>query len=224
MDGPDFDQERVEGTFRWLEPVNRFLGGHQPVLAFFGREGRAWSRERTYELLDVGCGAADVPRALVRWARRAGYRLRVTAIDKHRLTVEWARRRSRGYPEISLRCADLFDLQEGGYDYVHAGQFLHHFSDEEVPAVLRQLLSLARRKLIVNDLLRLPLAYAGTWLFTLITSPVFRHDARISVQRGFTRSELQGTLSRCGLGRYRLRSHFFYRFTLVIDPRSKSGC
>ena len=75
MDEPDFGHREVVGTFRFLKPVNRWFGGVRPLLSFFRRESRAWIHHKTYRFLDVGCGAGDVPIALVRWSRRRGYRL-----------------------------------------------------------------------------------------------------------------------------------------------------
>ena len=75
MDGPDFGHDEVVDTFRFLVPVNRWFGGIQPALSFFRRESRGWDRHKTYRLLDVGCGAGDVPIALIRWSRRSGYRV-----------------------------------------------------------------------------------------------------------------------------------------------------
>jgi hypothetical protein len=69
----------------------------------------------------------------------------------------------------------------------------------------------------MNDLVRAPLAYWSTWLFTLFANPVFRHDARISVRRGFKRDELASILRRAGLNDYRLSWHFWYRWLLIIN-------
>ena len=49
--------------------------------------------------------------------------------------------------------------------------------------------------MVINDLVRTPLAYLGTWLFSLAASPVFRHDARLSIRKGFTLRELHRLLS-----------------------------
>ncbi len=217
MDGPDFGRQEVIDTFRFLEPVNRWFGGIQPVLSFFGRESRTWDRRRTYRLLDVGCGIGDVPLALVRWGRRKGYRLQVEGLDLHPIIVELARQKCQAYPEISISCQDALRFDGQGYDYVHASQFIHHFPNQEVPRVLRRLLGMCERKLVINDLVRAPLAYLATWLFTLIGSPVFRHDARISVKRGFTRRELERLLRDGGFRGFRLEGHFFYRFLLIVD-------
>ncbi len=217
LDGPDFGVQEALGTFRFLVPVNRWLGGVRPELSFFRRESRTWDHHRTYRILDAGCGIGDVPIALARWARHAGYSIQIDAIDKHPVIVELAREKCQEYPEIALSCQDALTLEGTSYDYAHASQFIHHFPDEKVVPVLKHLLSMCRHKVVINDLVRARLAYVSTWLFTLWTSPVFRHDARISVSRGFKMDELEQLLIGGGLRNFSLERHFFYRFLLIIS-------
>jgi hypothetical protein len=217
MDGPEFGFDEAADTFRFLVPVNRWFGGIQPLVSFFERESRTWDRNETYRLLDAGGGVGDAAVALVRWARRTGYRIQVDLVDRHPSAIELARDMCRDYPEITVICDDVLDLQGLEDDYVYASQFLHHFADEAVVPVLRQLLGICRRKVVVNDLVRAPLAYVSTWFFTLWTSPVFRHDARMSVRRGFRLGELDRLLRYGGLYDFSLEKHFFYRFLLTVN-------
>jgi 2-polyprenyl-3-methyl-5-hydroxy-6-metoxy-1,4-benzoquinol methylase len=217
MDLPGFGLQEAEQTFRLLVPVNRLFGGIRPQLSFFRRESRHWDRQATYRILDVGCGIGDVAIALVRWARRAGYRLEVDCVDKNPVIVDLASDNCSAYSEISVACRDVLDLHDLDYDYVHASQFVHHFPDKEVVPLLKHLQTLCKSKLVVCDLVRTPLAYFSTWVFTLFSSPVFRHDARISVKRGFKLDELDRLLQEAGFCGYRLEGHFFYRFLLVME-------
>jgi 2-polyprenyl-3-methyl-5-hydroxy-6-metoxy-1,4-benzoquinol methylase len=221
MDGPEFGFDETVDTFRFLVPVNRWFGGIRPVESFFERESRDWDQHTTYGVLDAGGGVGDVAVALVHWARRNGYRVRVDLVDRHPSVAELARERCQHYPEIKVMCEDVLELEGWEYDYVHASQFLHHFPDEEVVPVLRQLLGICRRKVVVNDLLRAPLAYLGTWFLTLWTSPVFRHDARMSVRRGFRVRELEGLLKDGGLFDFSLEEHFFYRVLLIVNEGTR---
>jgi SAM-dependent methyltransferase len=225
MDGPDFGPAEVAGTFRFLVPVNRVFGGIGPGLDFFRRESRTWDPERTYCVLDAGAGVGDFSRHLARWARRSGYRLSIRAIDHHPLVVEEGRTRSRGYPEITFAQEDVLALDGPVCDYVHASQLVHHFADDEVVPLLEHLRGLCRRKVVVNDLVRAPLHYLGTWLLTFFGPAVFRHDARISVRRGFKMDELAALLRAGGVRDYQLERHFFYRFLLIVrsDANNREG-
>jgi 2-polyprenyl-3-methyl-5-hydroxy-6-metoxy-1,4-benzoquinol methylase len=217
MDGPEFGFDEAVDTFRFLVEANRWFGGIRPVVSFFERESRAWDRHATYRLLDAGGGVGDVAVALVQWARRTGCRIRVDLVDKDPSAIELGREACRDFPEITVKCQDVLGLRGQEYDYVYASQFLHHFADEDVVPVLRRLLRVCRRKVVVNDLVRAQLAYAGTWFITLFTSPVFRHDARMSVRRGFRVDELEGLLRDGGLCDFTLEKHFFYRVLLIVS-------
>jgi 2-polyprenyl-3-methyl-5-hydroxy-6-metoxy-1,4-benzoquinol methylase len=223
MDGPDFGPEQAADTFQLLVHVNRLFGGIRPALTFFRRESRTWDRQQTYRILDAACGVGDASVALVCWARRNGYRIQIDGLDQHSPTVDLGRQRCQAYPEISLSCQDVLQLEGPAYDYVHASQFLHHFPDEQVVSVLNHLLLLSQRKVVVNDLRRAPLHYLGTWLLTLFTTPVFRHDARLSVRRGFKVEELRALLRDGGLRGFELERHFFYRILLVLDKAQPSA-
>jgi SAM-dependent methyltransferase len=220
LDGPDFGAREVSDTFRILVPVNRWFGGVRPTLSFFRCESRTWDRGETYRILDVGCGAGDVARALVEQARASGHRLRLEAIDKHPEVAAFAQRECLAYPEITVSCQDVHQLSGQQHDYVHASQFIHHFPDEAIAPLLGHMLGLCRRRLVVNDLVRAPLAYLGAWLFTLWTPAVFRHDARVSVRRGFKMDEVKDLLRAGGIDDFCLNWHFFYRFLLIVDRES----
>lgn len=75
-----------------LSRAGQLLVG-EPMLSFFRRESHTWNRQKAYRLLDAGCGAGDVPIALVRWSRGSGYHIQIDAIDKNPFTIELARQR-----------------------------------------------------------------------------------------------------------------------------------
>jgi SAM-dependent methyltransferase len=224
LDKPDFTLQEALETFRFLKPVNLLFGGIRPVIQFLKRESRAWEREHTYRILDAGCGIADVPIAIVRWARDAGYSVQIDAVDKSSVVADLARSACRAYSEIAVLCRDVFEVHTGEYDYVHASQLLHHVADEDVPGVLERLLGMCRSKLVINDLVRARLHYAATSVLGVFATPTFRHDSRISVRRGFTLQELRKLLEVGGYDEYGLEKHFFYRFLLTLPaPRAGLG-
>lgn len=227
MDDFSITDERLTRALRDIRWVNRWLGGYAATRAVLRplMQSRAALR-----MLDLGTGVADVPEHLVRWAARCGTRLEVVAIDANAATVDYARAAlDRRLPEplraqIHVAVGDALDLpfDENAFDVVHAAMFMHHLPSAPAAELLREMNRMARVGLVVNDLHRHPLAYGSikTLGFLLPTSAMFRHDAPLSVLRGFRRDELERLAHQAGLGDYRIRWHWAFRWTLSTVSRS----
>ncbi len=197
MDDPNVDESALRHSLRYIRGVNRALGGQKALLSHLRRWSKGWATGEAVTLLDIATGSADLPVAAVRWSEREGIDLRVTGVDNHPKTLAVAREQVERHPELGERIelieGDALGLVERfgprSFDYVHAGLFLHHLSDIRVQTMLRIMERLARRGVIWNDLIRSPVARAGIYVLTIGRSRIIRHDARVSVAAGFTRSE-----------------------------------
>jgi SAM-dependent methyltransferase len=94
-----------------------------------------------------------------------------------------------------LVCGDARALPfaDHSVDIVTCSQVLHHFFDAEAQFVLAEMNRVARVQAIVSDIHRSRIAAAGIWLasFPLAFHPASRHDAVVSVMRGFREAELR---------------------------------
>jgi len=199
---PRDELKRVAG---YLAFVNRCLGGTRAVA--YHLKG---VREHSI-VLDVAAGGGDISRAL---ARRFP-NLTMVALDKSEAMLSFGEglRRVRG----DGRCLPFADRS---VDYVTATHFFHHLRDEEIVPILKEFDRVARRGIIVNDLLRRRRALAWIGLFTLFANPYVRADGPLSVRRGFTVPEIQALAARSGLDWLEVRVHFGHRFTLAGErPR-----
>ena len=219
MDDPAADRGELDRSLRFIRGVNRRLGGTAATLGHLKRMSAEWPAGDVVRVIDLGTGSADIPLAIVRWARGAGLRVQVTAVDAHPTTLDLAREQVGDDPDIELVCADALTLMErfepGAFDYAHAGMFLHHLADIEVMTVLRVMDRLSTRGLIWNDLVRGPVEAAAIRLLTLGRSAMVRHDGAVSVAAVFTRREVLDIAGRVGLANVEYRRHLFGRFTLV---------
>jgi hypothetical protein len=80
---------------------------------------------------------------------------------------------------------------------------------------MRIMSRLARRGVIVADLLRHYRAYAWISLLTLASGPMVRHDARASVAQAFTKTEVLSLRDRAGLDFVQYYWHLGHRFVLA---------
>jgi ubiquinone/menaquinone biosynthesis C-methylase UbiE len=203
-----------------LRRINRFLGGTKVVLSAlesFARNGNV----RQLSLLDVGTGSADIPAAVVEWCKERGVNAMVGALDISERNLRIARTRLGISRAIELIRADSLNLPFAArsFDFVTASLFLHHFQDDDVVRLLSDFARVARRAVIVNDLVRNLIPY----YFTRLTGPILatsfltRNDGPVSVLRGFTAKELKSLAERAGLGRLDVKRSFPYRLSLVAQ-------
>jgi ubiquinone/menaquinone biosynthesis C-methylase UbiE len=217
MDTVPLSAHVVDDTLGFLEFTNRRFGGTAIVLRALQQWCASWPAGRPVTLLDVGTGAADIPRALVSWARSRGVSLEVTGIDIAPDIVAAARERVRGAHGITIEQAGLSDLAsaERRFDYVTASLFLHHVPPNRTGDALADLDRLATRGVIVSDLRRSPASLVAVGLLsTLAGNSVVRHDGPLSVRRAFTMDELARMAAELDLRYLRARQEGPFRVSL----------
>lgn len=219
MDTAPLSVEEMRTTLGFLERTNRWCGGAGVVLGYLTAWSRRWPAGGTIRMLDVGTGSADIPVAIVAWARARGLNVAVTGIDPVREVVAVARERTAGYPEITIEQADLNSLAEGHetFDYVTASLLLHHLPPDEAAGALQDMDGLSTRGIIVSDLHRTRTGYAAVWLLSrLLGNAVVRHDGPLSVRRAFRPEELDDLAESGGLAYLHARVHHpWFRVSLA---------
>ena len=230
MDGCS-DAAELDRTFDDLDRINRWLGGQSDVLRALRRLIPA---PGAATVLDIGCGGGDACVAIARWGSRSARRIDVTGIDRNAPAVALARRRARaaatrqdhgahpGTGQIRFATADALHLPfaDRAFDIVLMSLTLHHFRGDAFHCVVREMARVARRAVVVNDLCRTWPNYAGAKLLSATLwrrSRLTRHDAPLSVLRGFTAGELERALRVPGLRPARIRRRFFHRLVAVAE-------
>jgi SAM-dependent methyltransferase len=204
LDGPLDDPPALRGNLRDLARINRRLGGtaaSRTALARLldGRTGPA-------TLLDVGTGGADIPLALLADASRSGRQLRITAVDSRQEVLDAARAvdgrvgTTRGL-ELMLGDGRSLPWPDRSFDVVHASLLVHHLEPPEAIAFLVEAARLARRGVVVNDLVRARHHWIGARVLLAASTRnrSTRYDGPLSVRRAYTRVELRALLAAGGL-------------------------
>jgi ubiquinone/menaquinone biosynthesis C-methylase UbiE len=193
----------LAGALRAITQLNRFFGGRRLTLRHVRRLLAALPADRLVTVLDVGAGAADIPVALARWARRRGRRIRVLALDRDSATLTYARGYAAAYPEITLVQGDALALPvpPGSVDVVISAMTLHHLQPEEAVRYLAEIDTVSRLGWVVNDLVRGRVAHRLVWAATRLFSrnAMARHDGPMSILRSYTPSELASLCEKAGL-------------------------
>jgi SAM-dependent methyltransferase len=202
LDDPAADPAAVRRSLGNIARANRAFGGTGAVLHGVTRllasthDLRPTTRD--LRLLDLGTGAGDIPTALRAWGRERGMTLRTLGLERLRAAATLARA-----PElpVALGCVSALPFRSRSVDVVTLSQVLHHFDRAAAVAILREAARVARRGVVVADLLR---SRTAALLFDLGARLLrfddhTRVDGVTSVGRGYRPSELAALCRDAGL-------------------------
>ncbi|MEO6165575.1 MAG: methyltransferase domain-containing protein [Candidatus Binatia bacterium] len=204
---------------RNLRLLNRYLRGSRSVtLALWRVLGREPLKHLS--ILDVGTGSADIPAAIYARARRRNIAAKIIGLEADPVTARIAAHRTQQHAALKIIQGDAAapPFSPGSFDFVVASQFLHHFSEAKIIDLIKQWAKLARRGVIISDLVRHPLAYHGIrWLTRLTTRNIMTlTDAPLSVRRAFTFKEWRDLLRQADVGPVEMFSVFPFRMAAVV--------
>ena len=204
LDGPLPDGVLVRGNLDDLARINRRLGGARLSRQAIGR--LTDGADDRLSVLDVGTGAADLPIDWLAAAARSGRRWQVTAIDNRPEIVAAAVARAPGLRDAASLTIEVGDGRrlpylDDAFDVAHCSLVVHHLAPDDAVTLLGEMRRVARRGIVVNDLIRGRLGLVGAWLWghALTRNPLTRHDAPLSVRRAYARDELRTLLADAGL-------------------------
>ncbi len=195
LDQHDCDPALAAASYKFMEIVNFHFGGIRTVRRFLAAETSRHPRDTPFRLLDIGSGSCDIPLAMSRWANIHGIPLHITCLEPSPHAIAIARKQiaQAGGPALQLLQEDVFTHQPAEpYDGAIASMCFHHFSDAQILALLRKLPSFVHGSVLINDLRRSRMATQIARLLLSVTgaSAGLRHDALLSIQRGFKINEI----------------------------------
>lgn len=208
--------EELEGSLADIRVINRYLGDCPALLKHLAELAKGLSG---FTLLDIATGSADIPIAIVEWARRRGVGAAITAVDINEQTVEIARRHAAGFPEITVEAADGLSLPypDKSFDFVLCSKTAHHLSNDEAVRLVSEMLRVAKKGYLIMDLRRSWIAYTLICLLTRIftRNRLTRYDGPLSVLKSFTAAELSAVARDAGASRFTVFREPFWLLVLA---------
>lgn len=225
IDRPDCEPALAAASYRFMETVNCRFGGIQAVQRFLAAEIPKHPTGSPLRILDIGSGSCDIPLAMSRWARTQGIPLHFTCLELSPHAFEIARKRLEraADPAVHLLQQDIFTHQPvEPYDCALASMCFHHFSNEQILAVVQRVSGFVRSSLLINDLRRSFLASLAAGLLLTVTGTPsgVRHDALLSIRRGFNVNELDMLLRQLSGVTVSVESVRWFRIAAVIHFNS----
>lgn len=223
IDTGDYTAAEYESCIGELQLVNRWMGDAQSLRTTLFREIEA-QRLNSFSILDVGAGSGELLRVTAGWARQTNRQVSAVGLELNERSAESINEASQRYEEISSVRGDALELpfSDSQFDYVICSLFTHHFLDEQVVQILREMNRVAKRRIFVIDLHRHPIAYL---LYTtlgkvVLHSRLLRHDGALSILRSFKSDELIELAQRAGLQDVLVERRFPYRLVLSAAARA----
>jgi 2-polyprenyl-3-methyl-5-hydroxy-6-metoxy-1,4-benzoquinol methylase len=202
MDEPGLDRDRHAQALRALERIN-FWSGSVGILWRPIRQLLHEAPGRPLRVLDMACGAGDVPIGLWKKAARAGSPLIIEGWDVSATAVEYAcRRASERKADVRFVQGDVLTADIiGNFDVVVCSLFLHHLDEQQAVVLLQRMAQTAARLVLVNDLARCAAGFLVAKIVTrlLTSSTIVRTDGPRSVEAAFTPEEALMLAERAGL-------------------------
>jgi len=194
MDDLSLNKSHLKQILFDIDSANRFLNGNNlTILAI--HELIKGLNQKSYTILDMGCGNGSMLRSVVLWARKHSILFECTGVDLNEKSLAIAREASSDFPEIRYIKQDILELQpdELPCDILLCTLTVHHFNNEQIPQFLKQFSKLSRIGFIINDLQRSPLAYQLFKVFSAIfmRTDIAKKDGLTSIQSGFKKEELK---------------------------------
>ncbi|MFY0671966.1 MAG: methyltransferase domain-containing protein [Bacteroidia bacterium] len=215
LDQPGIGTADLHQNLKELDAINKLLGGHAATLKGL-KQIIGKRKHKIWRIIDLGCGGGDSLRAIANWAKKRNIKVDLTGIDLLEDAISYAEQTSKGY-DIKYLQSDFNDVKSGEYDIAISSLFCHHLYDDNLKALIATKLRLAQFA-IINDLHRHFLAYYSIKALTAIfsRSHLVKHDACLSVARGFKNYDLQGLMNEINAS-YQIEWVWAFRWLVVME-------
>jgi ubiquinone/menaquinone biosynthesis C-methylase UbiE len=220
IDTGDYTEEEYRTFLREIRFINRWIGDRWALEKSLLKEIEG-SNLSAFCVLDVGAGSGELLREIAVFARQRKAKAFLVGLDLNELAVESIAVEGKQFQEINAVRGDALGLPfaDGSFDYSICSLFTHHFTDDGVVEILKEMRRVSCRGVYVIDLHREPGAYGMYRLFCAVfrISELVRHDGLLSIKKGFQPEELMDLAKRAGFGRVHSTTVFPARVVMAAS-------
>jgi len=210
LDSNSCPRDEVDTSLQDLSRINRWFGGVATTRSLIERVATAVG-EKHFSLLEVAAGYGEVPREAGKQLLRKGIKLDITDLDRVPTHL---------HPSHRSLVADALALpfRDNSFDIVSCSLFAHHLEPAQLARFGEEACRVARRAILINDLIRHPLhlalVYAG---FPLMRSHISRVAGVASVRRAYQPGEIREILcSSACCQKVEISTHYLFRMGVIV--------
>ncbi|MCE2983308.1 MAG: methyltransferase domain-containing protein [Parachlamydia sp.] len=211
IDTGNYTLKQYNDCLYQLDRIGRLLGGDKATY---------WALKQVKEpidsILDVGCGGGLFTLRLGKHYPQA----QIDGIDISTDAIRFAQNawQKNPLPNVAFKQQAQIDRS---YDIILSTLVCHHLTNEELVAFIKDTVKAAKKRVIINDLHRHPLAWTGFAALAPLFFPnrLIWHDGLLSIRRSFTKKEWLSLLQLAGipLQRISITWHWPFRWIVTID-------
>jgi len=212
LDTGDYTPAEYERFLVEISRINRFTGDASALKKSLFREIRRENLSE-FSVLDVGAGSGELLGAVKKYFPQG----KLFGLELNKRAVRAIREKSTGINAVG---GDAFHLPfaDKSFDYAICSLFTHHFKDEQVTKILREMKRVTRRKIFVIDLHRHAVSYFFYRTFgKFLLSNFVWEDGSLSILRGFKPDELSRLAQKAGFEIFSIKRVFPYRLVLEAE-------
>jgi 2-polyprenyl-3-methyl-5-hydroxy-6-metoxy-1,4-benzoquinol methylase len=219
LDSKDCDTQLAYSSYRLMKWVNRFGGGTKAVENYLATEISHNGDSRSVRILDIGSGTCDIPLAILKWARNKSQKIEFTCLEINETALKIATENIKrsGFDAIELKDESIFEFDcRQDFDYIVGSMFFHHFQNERILNLIKKLRSYMVKSILINDLRRNLMSYAGCRIMACLFSKGLRHDVLLSIRKGFKSKELSRLLGGIEDAQVEIKTYGLSRLIAII--------
>lgn len=220
LDHPHAKRSERRNALKGYERINRWTASDRvlwdPLLYLL----RDQPKQEPICLLDLACGAGDLPIRLWMRAKQSQWNLKVIGTDSSRLALHHARRRALLHrAKVSFRLLDAVRDPIPQVDVITCSLYLHRLGEGKALNLLRRMAQSARLGLIACDAVRSRPSYVWARIQSRLLgrSQILSSDHLRAVEGAFTPRELLSLAHAAGLGNARVLTRAPFRQVLFWE-------
>lgn len=206
----------IRQNMQELEFINKHLGGHAITLKGFNN--LAGNRKKI-SVCEIGSGGGDNLNVLNNYCSKKNIKASFTGIDINPECVLYAKSKTSA-PSVNYITSDYqkIEFEQHKPDIIFTSLFCHHFTNEELLFMLNWMTVNSNIGFFINDLHRHPVAYYFIKFATALFSQSYlvKHDAPLSVARGFKKSEWNSLLNQAGHKNFIVQWKWAFRHLITV--------